>query len=85
MFEDFPRNTTVHASGVIISKKDLDEVIPLEYEDNKLISSFEGGYLEDLGLLKMDFLGNANLTMIMNIMKKIKEEENIDIDFLNIR
>ena len=84
MFEDFPRNTTVHASGVIISKKDLDEVIPLEYEDNKLISSFEGGYLEDLGLLKMDFLGNANLTMIMNIMKKIKEEENVDIDFLNI-
>ncbi len=84
VFEDFPRNTTIHASGVIISKKDLDEVIPVIYEDGKLISSFEGGYLEDLGLLKMDFLGNSNLTMIMNIMSKIKEVENKDIDFLNI-
>ena len=84
VFEDYPRNTTIHASGVIISKKDLDEVIPLEYEDDKLISSFEGGYLEELGLLKMDFLGNSNLTMIMNIMNKIKEEEGKEIDFLSI-
>jgi DNA polymerase-3 subunit alpha len=84
VFEDFPRNTTIHASGVIISKKDLEKIIPVIYEDEKLISSFEGGYLEDLGLLKMDFLGNANLTIIMNIMKMIKEKENIDIDFLKI-
>ena len=84
MFEDFPRNTTIHASGVIISKKDLDEIIPVTIEDNKLISSFEGGYLEDLGLLKMDFLGNANLTIIMNIMKLIKEIDGEEIDFLKI-
>ena len=84
VFEDFPRNTTIHASGVIISKKELEQIIPVIYEDEKLISSFEGGYLEDLGLLKMDFLGNANLTIIMNIIKMIKEKENIDIDFLKI-
>ncbi len=82
--ENFPKNTTIHASGLIISKKDLDEIIPLIYENDKLISSFEGIYLEDLGLLKMDFLGNANLTIIMNIIKDIKEKENKEIDFLSI-
>ena len=83
-FEDFPKNTSIHASGVIISKKDLDQIIPVIREDGKLISSFEGGYLEDLGLLKMDFLSNANLTIIMNTMKAIKDSLDIDIDFLKI-
>ena len=82
--EDFPRNTTTHASGILISKKDLDEIIPLMYENDKLTSSFEGIYLEDLGLLKMDFLGLANLTTIMNIIEDVKSKENIDIDFANI-
>ena len=84
VFEDFPKNTTIHASGVIISKKELEKVIPVIYEDDKLICSFEGGFLEELGLLKMDFLGNTNLTIIMNIMNMIKDKEGKEIDFLNI-
>ena len=48
------------------------------------VSSFEMDYLEDLGLLKMDFLGNRNLTTIMDIIEKVKIYENKDIDFLNI-
>lgn len=83
-FEGFPKNITTHASGIIISKVDLDEVIPLIKEDDMYISSYEMGYLEELGLLKMDFLGNRNLTTIMDILKSIKEYENKDIDFLNI-
>ena len=82
--EGFPRNTTTHASGILISKKNLEEIIPLMYENDKLTSSFEGIYLEDLGLLKMDFLGIANLTTIMNVIDDVKEKEGIVIDFANI-
>lgn len=83
-FEGFPKNTTIHASGVIISREDLDDIIPLIKKDDMYISSFEMGYLEELGLLKMDFLGNSHLTTIMNILDSIKTYENIDIDFFNI-
>jgi len=84
IFEDFPKNTTVHASGIVISEKDLDEVVPLIKQDGNFICSYEMGYLEELGLLKMDFLGNANLTTIMDVIKNIKEKEGIDVNFLNI-
>ena len=84
VFEDFPKNTTTHASGIIISEKDLDEVVPLIKQDGVYLCSYEMGFLEELGLLKMDFLGNANLTTIMDIIKSIKEKEDIDINFLNI-
>ena len=83
-FENAPKNITVHASGVIISKDDLDTLIPLIKEENMYISSFEGVYLEELGLLKMDFLGNKNLTTIMDIIENIKKYENETIDFLKI-
>ncbi len=83
-FENYPKNITVHASGLIISKEDLDTLIPIIKEENMYISSYEGNYLEELGLLKMDFLGNKNLTIIMDTIKYVKEYENIDIDFLKI-
>ena len=83
-FEGFPKNTTVHASGIIISENDLDEVIPLVKQDGVYISSYEMGFLEPLGLLKMDFLGNRNLTTIMEVIESIKEKEDIDINFLDI-
>lgn len=83
-FEDFPKNTTVHASGIIISETDLDEVIPLIKQEDGYVSSYEMGYLEELGLLKMDFLGNRNLTTIMEILESIKSHEGKEINFLNI-
>ncbi len=83
-FEGFPRNTTVHASGIVISKDDLDDIVPLIKQEDSYIASYEGAYLEELGLLKMDFLGNSNLTIIMEILKSIKENEGIDINFLDI-
>ena len=84
LFEGFPKNTTIHASGIIIGNQELDNVIPLVKQDGVYISSFEGPFLEELGLLKMDFLGNRNLTTIMDIIENIKEKENIDINFLDI-
>lgn len=83
-FEGFPKNTTIHASGIVIGNEDLDEIIPLVKQDDAYISSYEMGYLEELGLLKMDFLGNRNLTTVMEIIESIKEHEGIDINFLNI-
>lgn len=83
-FEGFPKNTTTHASGIVICKNDLDDIIPLIKQDDMYITSFEMGYLEELGLLKMDFLGNRNLTIVMNILKSIEECENKNINFLDI-
>lgn len=83
-FEGFPKNTTTHASGIVICKNDLDDIVPLIKQDDMYITSFEMGYLEELGLLKMDFLGNRNLTIVMNILKSIEECENKNINFLDI-
>lgn len=83
-FEGFPKNTTVHASGIVISEVDLDEVIPLIKQDGVYISSYEMGYLEELGLLKMDFLGNRNLTIVMDILNSIKEKEGKILNFNDI-
>ncbi len=82
--EGFPRHTSSHAAGIIMSKVDLDEVIPLTYGDDMYLSSYPMEYLEDLGLLKMDFLGLKNLTIIDNILKDIKESLNEEVDFNKI-
>ena len=82
--EGFPRHTSSHAAGIIMSKKDLDEVIPLTYNDDMYLSGYTMEYLEELGLLKMDFLGLTTLTTIMNIISDIKLNEGIDIDFNKI-
>ena len=83
-FENFPKNITVHASGVVISQDSLNTIIPLIKRDNLYISSFEGEFLEKLGLLKIDFLGNANLTIIMNTLSLIKKCENTSVDLLKL-
>ena len=82
--EGYPRHTSQHAAGIIMSKVDLDEVIPLTVGDNMYLSSYSMEYLEDLGLLKMDFLALKNLTIIDNIINEIKEQENIDLEFNKI-
>ena len=67
-----------------MSKKDLDEVIPLTNSDGFYLSAYDMDYLEELGLLKMDFLGLKTLTTIMNVINDIKKYENIEIDFNSI-
>ena len=82
--EGYPRHTSQHAAGIVMSKVDLDEVIPLTNSDGLYLSGYIMDYLEELGLLKMDFLGLKTLTTIMNIISDIKKYENIDIDFNSI-
>lgn len=82
--EGYPRHISSHAAGIIMCQKDLDEVIPLTKNNDMYLSSFTMEYLEELGLLKMDFLGLKTLTTIMNIISDIKKQENISIDFNKI-
>ena len=82
--EGFPRHTSSHAAGIVMSKIDLDEVIPLTKADNMYLTSYSMEYLEELGLLKMDFLVLKNLTLIDNIINDIKTIHNIEIDFNKI-
>ena len=82
--EGFPRHTSQHAAGIIMSQIDLDEVIPLTKSDNLYLTSYSMEYLEELGLLKMDFLVLKNLTLIDNIISDIKKIYDIEIDFNKI-
>ncbi len=82
--EGYPRHTSSHAAGIVMSQKDLDEVIPLTVSDGIYLTGYTMEYLEELGLLKMDFLGLKTLTTIMNVISDIEKNENVKIDFNNI-
>ncbi len=82
--EGFPRHTSSHAAGIVMSQVDLDEVVPLTTGDGMYLTSYSMEYLEDLGLLKMDFLGLKNLTIITNIINDIKILTNEEIVFSKI-
>ena len=78
--ENLKRQTSIHAAGVIISRKELDRYIPItKTTDNEYITGFTMNYLEELGLLKMDFLAIDNLTLISELLNEIKE-----VDFSKI-
>lgn len=82
--EGMPRNASTHAAGVVISKLPLNEYVPLYMSDKGLATQFNMTTIEELGLLKMDFLGLRNLTMIRNAKSLIKENHGVDIDFSKI-
>jgi len=82
--EGLPRHSSIHAAGIIISDNDLSNIVPLNFNGDKYIIEYEKDYLEELGLIKMDFLGLKNLTIIDDTLKLIKEYEKIDIKFNEI-
>ena len=82
--EGYPRHTSSHAAGIVMSKVDLDEVIPLTNSDGMYLTGYTMEYLEELGLLKMDFLGLKTLTTIMDIIESIKNVEGKEVDFNTI-
>jgi len=82
--EGMPRNCSTHAAGVIIAAKAVDEFVPLSKGDQGVVAQFEMTTLEELGLLKMDFLGLRNLTVIDDAVRLINQNGgNIDIDKLD--
>ncbi|MFQ9510708.1 MAG: DNA polymerase III subunit alpha [Lachnospiraceae bacterium] len=79
--EGLPRHTSMHAAGVVISEKAVDEYVPLSRaSDGSITTQFTMTTLEELGLLKMDFLGLRTLTVIQNAVSYIKKNKGIDID-----
>lgn len=78
--EGLPRHTSIHAAGVVISKEALTDIIPLALSNDQLVTQFDMTEIEELGLLKMDFLGLRNLTVIKNTIKDVKKNRAIDVD-----
>ena len=90
MLEGTVRQTGVHACGLIIGADDLINLVPLstamdkETKEDKVITQFEGTVIEDVGLVKMDFLGLKTLSIIKDTLVNIKKSKGIDIDIDNI-
>jgi DNA polymerase-3 subunit alpha len=83
--EGIARNSGVHAAGVVISKDPLDEYIPLyRGNDGQAITAFEMGILEKIGLLKMDFLGLSNLTVLAKAVHAVHQSTGLKIDLQTI-
>lgn len=82
VLEGLPRHTGMHAAGVVIGEKPLIDIIPLtkEQKENLTVVQFEKGASEAIGLLKMDFLGLKNLTVIYDACELIKRNHGITID-----
>lgn len=81
--EDMPRQTSVHPCGVIIGRGPLDEYVPLSRSGEELTTQYNGGQMEHLGHLKMDFLGLSNLSDIKFAIEYVKENRGITVDFEN--
>lgn len=79
--EGFPRNCSVHAAGIIICNKIVGNVIPLAKNGAEVTSQFDMKEIEELGMLKMDFLGLITLTDIQGAVDDIREKLGIAIDF----
>ena len=86
MLEGTVRQTGVHACGLIIGADDLINLVPLstavdkETKEDKVITQYEGTVIEDVGLVKMDFLGLKTLSIIKDTLANIKKSKGIDID-----
>lgn len=78
--EGLPRHSSMHAAGVVISKRPVVEYVPLNASDGVITTQFPMTTLEELGLLKMDFLGLRTLTVIDNAVKLIHKNYNLDLD-----
>ncbi len=83
--EGLPRHTSMHAAGVVISQKDVSEYVPLSRaQDGSIVTQFTMTTLEELGLLKMDFLGLRTLTVIQNAVKMVEKDTGVLLDMQKI-
>lgn len=76
--EGMPRHASTHAAGVVITKDPVSEYVPLQKNDESIVTQYTMGTLESLGLLKMDFLGLRNLTVIRDCVNSLRKS---DADF----
>lgn len=79
--EGMPRQASTHACGIVITKDPVDTYVPLYVRDNQISTQFIMTTLEELGLLKMDFLGLRTLTVIQDTLDLVKENQGIEVEF----
>lgn len=82
--EGNPRQTSIHAAGVVMSDDNLTEHIPLKAGEDMMITQYDAAAVEANGLLKMDFLGLRNLTFVQRMQEKVAKECGITIDIKSI-
>ena len=83
--EGLPRHASMHAAGVVICQNPVDEYVPLSRgSDGAITTQYIMTTLEELGLLKMDFLGLRTLTVIQNAVKFVKENRGVELDMIQI-
>ncbi len=82
--EGLPRHSSTHAAGVVICRDPVMEYVPLNSNDGAITTQYTMTTLEELGLLKMDFLGLRTLTVIQNAVKEIERIHGIKLDMENI-
>ena len=81
--EGMPRQASTHACGIVITKEPVVNYVPLYVRDNTISTQYIMTTLEELGLLKMDFLGLRTLTVIQDTVDLVKQNRNIDVVFDN--
>lgn len=82
--EDMKRQTSIHAAGVVMGSVDLEEIIPLEKHMDIYLTGYSMEYLEELGLIKMDFLGISFLTLISDVLDDIEKISGKRLNFDDI-
>lgn len=75
------RHASTHAAGIVITKESIDEYVPLYLAEKGVATQFTMGTIEELGLLKMDFLGLRNLTVIRDALEMITKNHGVKVDF----
>ena len=78
-FEGLKRHVSTHAAGIVISSISLDDIIPICLQDDNILSGITMEYLEDMGLLKMDFLALRNLTIISNVLELVNKDHDFNL------
>lgn len=81
--EGLKRHTSIHAAGIVMSNKDLNGIVPIEKKGNMYVTSYSMEYLEELGLLKMDFLALKTLTTINRVINEVNKNGG-NVDYNNI-
>lgn len=81
LLEGLKRNITMHAAGIVMSNNDLAQSVPMVLNGESYIAGYTPEYLEQIGLLKMDFLGLKNLSILRDSIKKVREiDDTFDIE-----
>jgi DNA polymerase-3 subunit alpha len=84
--EGMPRNAGKHAAGVVIAPQPLDEIVPLakDSKTDSIVTQYEMTALPKIGLVKMDFLGLKNLTVIQSCVAEIRRRRNVELDITRL-